>query len=72
VFSFLGADRTPGTLTLGAPAVVLVGVMRGTFEQGKPVEFFPNTAVPAYRQYIGIAAVTPAVFLSEILFSDEL
>jgi hypothetical protein len=34
--------------------------------------FLPNAAVPAYRQNIGVAAVTPAVFLSEILFSDEL
>jgi hypothetical protein len=46
VFLFLGADRTPGTLTLGAPAVVLVGVMRGTFEQGKPVEFFAECSGP--------------------------
>lgn len=72
VFLYLGADRTPGSLALGPPAFVLTGVMRGTFEQGRRIEISPTADLPVYRQNIGIAAVTPAFFLSEILFSDEL
>lgn len=75
VFFFLGADRQAGTLYVGPPVIKLAGVMRGSFGQTLPVQVVQaNTnvvQVPVYTQNIGIAAVTPAYLLHEILYSEE-
>lgn len=74
VFFYLGADRNPGSLVIGPPEIRLAGVIRGSFLINNPVGIVqtPNIPVPIYSQNVGIAAVTPAYLVREILFSDEL
>jgi Trypsin-like peptidase domain len=57
-----------------APNEQLIGVIRGYFGEVSPIGFVntPTSNVPVYTQNIGIAAVTPAYLLREILFSDAL
>ena len=72
VFFSLGADRTPGTLTIGPADIKLAGIMKGYFGDWSPIKLvqtapgLPPPAVPAANQNIGIAAVTPAYFLHQI------
>jgi hypothetical protein len=74
VFFFLGSDRTPGSITLGPGVIALAGIMKGYFNQPSQIEILqtPTANVPVVRQNLGIAAVTPAYLLHDILFSDEL
>jgi hypothetical protein len=48
--------------------------MRGSFNEPRPGDVIetPNRAIPLFAQNVGIAAVTPAHLLREILISDEL
>jgi hypothetical protein len=73
VFFYLGPDRVPGKLFMGAE-IRLAGVMRGTFLNGSPIQFqqSPTASIPYSTQNIGIAAVTPAYLLREILYSEPL
>lgn len=73
VFFYLGHDRVPGQLFIGAE-VRLAGVMRGTYLNNSPVQFqqMPTAVIPFYSQNIGIAAVTPSYLLHEILYSEPL
>ncbi len=73
VFFYLGPDRVPGQLYLGAE-IKLAGVMRGTFLNGSPIQFLqsPTAAIPYSTQNVGIAAVTPSYLLHEILYSEPL
>lgn len=70
VFFYEASD--PSVLRVGPSQLALAGVMRGTLERRGIVEFVPTANVPAYRQNIGIAAVTPAYQILEILNLDEL
>jgi len=75
VFFYLGADREAGSIILGPPVLRLAGVMKGSFNESRAISFVQPAAVPPIpvsAQNIGIAAVTPAHLLYEILFSDEL
>jgi hypothetical protein len=74
VFFSQGMDRQPGSIILGAPEITLAGVMRGNFNEAHPGELIqiPNASVAVVRQNIGIAAVTPAYLLREILYSERL
>ncbi|QWG14273.1 serine protease [Bradyrhizobium sediminis] len=73
VFFYLGPDRIPGQLFTGAD-IKLAGVMRGTFLNGSPIQFrqSPTAVIPFSTQNIGIAAVTPAHLLHDILYSEPL
>jgi hypothetical protein len=73
VFFYLGLDRNPGQLVLGAE-IRLAGVMRGYFNSNDLVKFLqsPTAAIPYYSQNIGIAAVTPSYLLHDILFSEPM
>jgi Trypsin-like peptidase domain len=74
VFFTQGADRTPGSIILGPPEITLAGVMRGNFNEprvGRIIQM-PNAVLPVFAQNIGIAAVTPAYLLREILYSEQL
>jgi hypothetical protein len=59
-----------------APKEELIGIIRGYFGEVFPIGFVnaptADVPVPVYRQNIGIAAVTPAYLLHDILFSDTL
>jgi hypothetical protein len=74
VFFMQGVDRQPGTLVVGAPEITLAGVMRGNFNEPRVGGLIqtPNAVLPVFSQNIGIAAVTPAHLLREILYSEKL
>lgn len=75
VFFSLGSDRIPGSIIIGDPVIKLAGIMRGYFNDVRPVGFIQPTAanpIPIYSQNNGIAAVTPSYLLHDILFSDAL
>jgi hypothetical protein len=74
VFFYLGSDRTPGSIVLGAPVIMLAGIMKGFFNNPSPIGFVqtPTALIPYSTQNIGIAAITPSFLLHDILFSNEL
>ena len=74
VFFSQGADREPGKLILGGDEITLAGVMRGNFNEPRLGDLIqtPNAIHPVFGQNIGIAAVTPAYLLRDILYSDKL
>ena len=72
VFFYLGAEREPGSLVLGSPVLKLAGIMKGFFGEPRPIQLIETSRVPIYVSNVGIAAVTPAHLLSEILFGTEL
>lgn len=71
VFFYLGADREPGILNIGAPVLKLAGIMKGSFDQRNPIGLVQMNAIAVSQENIGIAAVVPAYLLHEILFSDR-
>ncbi len=73
VFFSLGIDRELGQIYAGWE-ISLAGVMRGNFNEPRAGDFIetPNRVAPLFAQNVGIAAVTPAHLLREILLSDEL
>jgi hypothetical protein len=74
VFFSQGSDRVPGSIILGPPEITLAGVMRGNFNEPRVggVIQTPNAVLPVFAQNIGIAAVTPAYLLRDILYSGPL
>jgi Trypsin-like peptidase domain len=73
--SFGGNSGSPVFVTVpsaGRTNLRLIGVMKGTFEQNRPVEAIQNTAVSVAKQNLGIAAVIPAYLLHDILFGEPL
>jgi Trypsin-like peptidase domain len=72
VFYFLGSDRIPGSLILGAPEIRLAGVMKGAFQHVDPIRVTQTAGVPYSVANIGIAAVVPSYQLRELLLSEEL
>jgi hypothetical protein len=74
VFFSQGADREPGKIIIGAPEITLAGVMRGNFNEPRIGGFIqtPDAMSPVFAQNVGIAAVTPAYFLHDILYSETL
>lgn len=60
VFFYLGADRSPGSITVGPPELYLAGVMKGAFQEGRPIQVVPTSETPVSVANIGIAAVVPA------------
>jgi len=75
VFFYPSIDNTPGVIVAGPPVLKLAGIMRGSFNETRAIGFVQPAAVPPIpvsTQNVGIAAVTPAYLLSEILFSDAL
>lgn len=71
VFFQLNPLRKPGQLSLGGPQIFLAGVMSGSFLHGNQIQITDTVANLISLQNIGIAAVTPAHKLFEILFSNE-
>jgi len=72
VFFQLNPLRKPGQLSLGGPVIFLAGVMKGSFLTGSEVQITETNNKIFSLQNIGIAAVTPAQKLHEILFSEKL
>lgn len=72
VFFYLGSDREPGGLVVGAPILKLAGVMQGTFLDAQEIKAVETKKVPISTSSMGIAAVVPSYKLQEILFGEEL
>ena len=72
VFFYLGSDREPGSLIVGAPIIKLAGVMQGTFLDAHEIKVIETKEIPIAFSNMGIAAVVPGYKLHEILFGDEL
>ncbi len=72
VFFQLNPMRKPGQLSLGGPIIFLAGLMTGSFINGNEVQITDSVTKMISLQNIGIAAVTPAYKLHEILFSEEM
>lgn len=72
VFFYLGTDREPGSIMVGAPILKLAGIMEGFFNDFEPIAVVETRAVPVSKLNSGIAAVTPAYKLHQILYSQEL
>jgi hypothetical protein len=71
VFFQLNPLRKPGQISLGGAQIFLAGVMSGSFLHGNHVQITDTVQNLVSMQNIGIAAVTPAYKLHEILFSEE-
>ncbi len=72
VFYQLNPLRKPGQISMGGPIVFLAGIMTGSFLHGNQIQITDTVANLVSLQNVGIAAVTPADKLHEILFSDEM
>jgi hypothetical protein len=72
VFFYLGAEREPGSIVVGAPVLKLAGIMKGFVGERRPIELVETARIPVSVSNIGIAGVVPAYLLHEILFGPEL
>lgn len=73
VFFYLEPERKPGGIMLSAnPILRLAGVIKGSFNDAKPIQLIETKGIPISVSNMGISAVVPAYKLNEILFSDEL
>jgi hypothetical protein len=72
VFYYLGADRNPGSLSLGAPVLKLAGVMMGAFQDIKPLQVVSTSQMAVSTSNLGIAAVVPVSKVRDLLFGPEL
>ncbi len=71
VFYYIGSDREPGSLVVGAPILKLAGVMSGSFSDMIGVKAMQSDAVAVVTPNNGIAAVVPAYKLLDLLMSEE-
>ena len=72
VFYQLNPLRKPGQISMGGPIVFLAGIMLGSFLNQNQIQITDTVANLVSLQNVGIAAVTPADKLHEILFSEEM
>lgn len=72
VFFYLGSDREPGSLIVGAPVLKLAGIMQGTFRDAQEIKVIETKPIPISLSNMGIAAIVPAYKLHELLFSEEM
>lgn len=72
VFYYLGAERKPGMLIVGQPVLKLAGVMKGSFNEIRPIKLVETRQTLVSTSNMGIAAVVPAYKLHKLLFNDEL
>jgi len=77
VFFYQGAERTPGSIVLGAPLMKIVGLMKGCFNDVEPIKAVQaaavgNQVVPVSVGNAGIAVVVPAYLIREVLHYPDL
>ena len=72
VFFYLGLDRKYGRYNVGKPVVKLAGIMKGFFNEYGQISFAVTEKTPIAILNSGIAGVTPAYQLHEIIFGEEL
>ena len=67
VFFSLGLDRQPGSIIIDEALIRVAGIMMGTFLDVQPIMLIDTAKQPVSRSNLGIAAVTPAYRLIELL-----
>jgi hypothetical protein len=72
VFIQLGPIRGSSAITIGAQEIRLAGVMKGAFEQARPLVVANTDGLNRSISNIGIAAVSPAYHLRALLLSPDL
>jgi hypothetical protein len=72
VFFQLNPMRKPNQINLGGPTIFLAGLMTGCFLSGNQIQIIDSVPNLISQQNIGIAALTPAEKLQEILFSEKI
>jgi hypothetical protein len=72
VFFYLGAEREAGSIYVGTPVLKLAGVIKGSFNDIKPIQAVETKVIPISISNMGISAVVPAYKLHEILYSEEM
>ncbi|KKW38621.1 MAG: hypothetical protein UY85_C0012G0004 [Candidatus Peribacteria bacterium GW2011_GWB1_54_5] len=72
VFFHLVPLRTGNLVLGGGPKIFLGGVMRGSFLNLNEIQVVKTQKSAISVENLGVAAVTPAYFLQEILFSEDL
>lgn len=70
VFFYFGPTRDPGYMRAGEQAL-LAGVMKGSFQEAKTIKIAETGSTPFSVENAGIAAVVPAFYLRNILYSDR-
>jgi hypothetical protein len=72
VFYYLGAERNPGSVMVGAPILKLAGVMMGAYQDVRPLQVVNTSQVAVATSNLGIAAVVPVARLRDLIFGTEL
>jgi hypothetical protein len=72
VFFYLGVARDPLSFIWRGPKFLLMGIMKGSYLEAKEVQVVDRSRIRVSFENAGIAAVVPAYYLHETLFSDEL
>ena len=77
VFVYLGIEREFGVANIGPPALKLVGIMKGTYQEPWPTAEIKlkeqeTASIEASFRNVGISSVIPSYKLHEILFIEEL
>jgi len=72
VFFYLGAEREPGSIVVGSPILKLAGIIKGSFNDIKPIQVVETKITPISISNMGISAVVPAYKLYEIMFGEEM
>ncbi|MDX6770832.1 MAG: hypothetical protein SF051_14960 [Elusimicrobiota bacterium] len=69
----LGDPAQAGTVVISVrPKIYLIGVMKGTYRDVNRLIAIETAVTPASLSSMGIAAVVPSQYLSEIIYSKEL
>jgi len=72
VFLRFGPARRATQIVVAPEKYYLFGIMKGHFQVAQPVDVQRTEFGLSVRQHIGIAAITPADYLKEILYSETL
>lgn len=72
VFFYLDSGREPGAGAAAPPVLFLAGVIKGAFQDVKPVQVVDNSRIALSISNVGISAVVPAYKLQELLHTPEL
>ena len=72
VFFQLGLDSEHNTLIISPTVIKIAGVMSGTYKDLQPLKVFETSETSLAPSSMGIAFVTPAYKLHQVLFGEEL
>ena len=71
-FFWLGADRKPGQLSLGGPAIKVAGVVQFHFNDLLPINFVAQGTTPIVSPNNGICGIVPSYLIKDIIDGPDL